>query len=204
VADDAAAGGRRPGKRERLVAAAGELFYRQGVERTTLADIAQAAGVPLGTVYYHFKAKDEIVATVIESRARDLQAALEVVDHSQHAPAGRLKAFVQMPAGHRQAIAEHGCPYGTLCTDVGKHLGGPDPVAAALMRIPVDWAERQLRSMGRDDAHDLAVDYIASYQGATLLAGAFGDAELMRRQCERIQDWIDSLEPGHRASPAPA
>ena len=41
-------------KRERLMAAACRLFYEQGVERTTLADIAAAADVPLGNVYYYF------------------------------------------------------------------------------------------------------------------------------------------------------
>ena len=40
---EVAAADLRRGKRERLVAAARELLYRQGVEKTTLADIAQAA-----------------------------------------------------------------------------------------------------------------------------------------------------------------
>jgi TetR/AcrR family transcriptional regulator, transcriptional repressor for nem operon len=31
----------------------------KGVERTTLADVAQAADVPVGNVYYYFKTKDE-------------------------------------------------------------------------------------------------------------------------------------------------
>ena len=41
----------RPGKRERLVAAATKLLHQQGIERTTLADIANAADVPAGNVY---------------------------------------------------------------------------------------------------------------------------------------------------------
>jgi AcrR family transcriptional regulator len=36
----------------------------QGVERTTIADIAPAADVPLGNVYYYFKMKDDIVDAV--------------------------------------------------------------------------------------------------------------------------------------------
>ena len=43
------------GKRARLVAAACQVLHEQGVERTTLADIALAAGVPVGNVYYYFK-----------------------------------------------------------------------------------------------------------------------------------------------------
>ena len=62
---DEAAPAARPGKRERLIAAAVELVYRQGVARTTLADIAQAADVPVGNVYYYFKTKDDIIAAVV-------------------------------------------------------------------------------------------------------------------------------------------
>jgi TetR/AcrR family transcriptional regulator, transcriptional repressor for nem operon len=40
----------RPGKRDRLIAGARETIYRQGVEATTIADIAEASDVPLGNV----------------------------------------------------------------------------------------------------------------------------------------------------------
>jgi AcrR family transcriptional regulator len=56
-----------------LVAAAGELVYRQGVERTTVADIAQAADVRVGNLY--FKTKDDIVAAVMQARVDQLEAA---------------------------------------------------------------------------------------------------------------------------------
>ena len=39
------------------MSAARELVHRQGVARTTLADIAQAADVPVGNVYYYFRQK---------------------------------------------------------------------------------------------------------------------------------------------------
>jgi AcrR family transcriptional regulator len=46
--DPAGGQGRGQGKRQRLVDAACQVFYANGVERTTLADVAAAAGVPLG------------------------------------------------------------------------------------------------------------------------------------------------------------
>jgi TetR/AcrR family transcriptional regulator, transcriptional repressor for nem operon len=58
---------RRPGKRDRLIAAAARLLHEQGVERTTLAEIAQLAEVPAGNVYYYFKTKDEVIAAVVEA-----------------------------------------------------------------------------------------------------------------------------------------
>ncbi len=47
---------KRPAKRDRLIDAASQLFYEQGVERTTIADIGEpAADVPLGNVHYYFQ-----------------------------------------------------------------------------------------------------------------------------------------------------
>ena len=54
-----------PGKRERLVAGAREVMHRQGVENTTIADVAGAADVPVGNVYYYFKTKDELIDAAI-------------------------------------------------------------------------------------------------------------------------------------------
>jgi AcrR family transcriptional regulator len=56
-------------KRQRLVSGACEVIHQQGVEKTTIADIAQAAEVPVGNVYYYFKTKDELVEAAIESHA---------------------------------------------------------------------------------------------------------------------------------------
>ena len=47
-----------------------QLLHQQGIERTTLADIAKAADVPPGNVYYYFKTKDEVIAAVIEAHAQ--------------------------------------------------------------------------------------------------------------------------------------
>src|SRR5690348_11217570 len=91
VAADAQA---RPlGKRERLVAAACQRIYEAGAEKTTLADIAAAAGVPLGNVYYYFKTKDAIVQAVIEAHLREVGAILAGIEAAHAAPRDRLKAL---------------------------------------------------------------------------------------------------------------
>src|SRR6516165_4339995 len=84
---------RRPGKRERLIAAAIELLHHQGVERTTLAEIAKAADVPAGNVYYYFKTKDEVIAAVIEAHAQEIKTTLSSIDARHRSPKSRLKAL---------------------------------------------------------------------------------------------------------------
>src|SRR3954471_5246464 len=99
----------RPGKRERLVSAAQELVYRQGVARTTLADIATAADVLVGNMYYYFKTKDDIIAAVVHTHARQLTAALTALEQRHRSPKARLKALVRLLAERRESIAQYGC-----------------------------------------------------------------------------------------------
>ena len=183
----------RPSKRQRLVAAARELVYRQGVAGTTLADIAQAADVPVGNVYYYFKTKDDIIAAVVQTHGDRLESALAELERRHRSPKARLKALVGVLAGRAESIAQYGCRYGTLSSEVAKRADGSDPLAAPLVQIPLDWAEQQFRAMGRRDAHDLAVELVAAYQGSAVLTSAFGQPELMARQARRLRRWIEAL-----------
>jgi AcrR family transcriptional regulator len=184
----------RPGKRERLVAAAGELVYRQGVTRTTLADIAQAADVPVGNVYYYFKTKDDIVAAVVQAQRDRLESSLVELEHRHRSPRDRLKALGDLLVEQRDMVAQYGCPYGTLSSELAKRAEAPDPFAATLLRVQIDWAEQQFHAMGRDDAHDLAIELVASLQGGTVLTNALREPELMTRQAQRLERWIEALQ----------
>ena len=180
------------GKRERLVAGASEVIHRQGVERTTIADIARAADVPVGNVYYYFKTKDELVEAAIDSHLRDIHALLDSLERHR-TPQARLKALVRELTAQRELAARYGCPLGSLCSELDKRTDGLDRNCAEMLRLPIDWAEQQFRLIGRRDARDLAVALMASYQGIALLTNTFRDPELMTREARRLERWIDSL-----------
>ena len=184
---------RRPGKRQRLIAAASQLLHQQGAEKTTLADIAQAADVPVGNVYYYFKTKDDIIAAVIEAHVQEARTALAAIDGSHRSPKSRLKALVEEYARQSEVIALYGCPHGSLCSELDKRPGRPDFALADLMRVPVEWAQEQFRALGRDDAHDLAVSLIAAYEGSALLANTFRDPDILTREARRLSRWIDTF-----------
>jgi TetR/AcrR family transcriptional regulator, transcriptional repressor for nem operon len=193
---DVVAAARGQGKRERLIAAAAQLVYQQGVEKTTIADIAQAADVPVGNVYYYFKTKDEIIGAVIETHVRSIQAQIAELERAHRTPKARLKALVGLLTGQSDMIAELGCPHGTLCSELDKRPARPgDRAVAQLLRVPIEWTEHQFTAMGREDARDLAVRLIAAYEGMALLASTFRDPSLLASEGRRLGQWIDSLEP---------
>lgn len=188
--------GRRPspagGKRERLIDGARQALHAQGVESTTLADVANIADVPVGNVYYYFRTKDDLVQAVIAAHADEIKARLAALEHHR-TPKARLKAFVRMLIEQRELAARYGCPQGSLCSELDKRDDELSRSCAQLISLPIDWAEQQLHAMGRRDARELAVALIASYQGVALLTNTFREPELMAREGRRLERWIDSL-----------
>ena len=63
--------------RERLLDAAEQEFRRQGVSRTSLAEVAQAAGVTRGAVYWHFRDKAELFRAMCDRATLPLDALFE-------------------------------------------------------------------------------------------------------------------------------
>ncbi|MCU1427711.1 MAG: TetR family transcriptional regulator [Actinomycetia bacterium] len=63
--------------RERLVAAAIEVFRRDGYERARVQDIAREAGLTTGAIYANYRGKAELLAEAIGERTeRELEALL--------------------------------------------------------------------------------------------------------------------------------
>ncbi|MFC4910554.1 TetR/AcrR family transcriptional regulator [Actinomadura gamaensis] len=180
-------------KRRRLTAAAAEVVHHQGAERTTIADIAKAADVPVGNVYYYFKTKDDLVQAALSEHAGHLTALIARLDELPD-PRRRLKAMVEGWVGQRDTAARYGCPTGSLASELGKRdddaLGTE---AGRVIRLLLAWAERQFRELGLDDPDDLALSFVGAYQGMSLLANALRDPEIMTRQGAVLNRWIDSL-----------
>lgn len=185
-------GQRGQGKRERLVEAAKRMLYEQGVERTTLADVASAADVPPGNVYYYFKTKDDLVEAAIQAHGEDVRATLRELE-AHRTPKARLRALVRMLTEQSDLVARSGCPQGSLCSELDKRADRLSQACAELMRLPVEWAEGQFREMGRRDASELAVALIGSYQGVALLTNTFREPALMAREGRRLERWVDGL-----------
>jgi TetR/AcrR family transcriptional regulator, transcriptional repressor for nem operon len=186
------------GKRERLIAAARQMLYEHGAEKTTLAEIAAAAGVPLGNVYYYFRTKDALVSAVLDALGETYDVMSARLDQ-QATPAARLKALIGAWVGHRDELASFGCPVGSLSSELDKRDDALRAQAAAVMAKLIDWAEAQFRAMGRDDARELAVALVAAYQGIAVVANTLRDPALVSSEGARLERWVDALAAGAAA-----
>lgn len=111
--------------RQRLFDAAMELIGQRGAEAVTVDEIAAAAGVAKGTVYYNFGSKNELVAQLLQHGMGVLMAAL--------APAG--PASRAEPA---QRTAHDAGPSPCACTspECGAGTGAaPEPAEDAFREV---------------------------------------------------------------------
>ena len=71
---------RRPGDRPReILEAALRVFSAQGYAATRLEEVAAAAGVTKGTIYYYFASKEDLLIRLVASRDREVFADLEAL-----------------------------------------------------------------------------------------------------------------------------
>ncbi|WP_406168549.1 TetR/AcrR family transcriptional regulator [Streptomyces sp. NBC_00996] len=181
------------GKRRQLTAAAARVLHEQGVERTTIADIARAAEVPAGNVYYYFKTKDELVEAALSEHASHLETLTGRLDQLAD-PRERLKGLVDAWVSQRDTAARYGCPTGTLAAELDKRAeGGLDLTAGRVIRLLLEWVEAQYRRIGVADPEGHALALVGAYQGMSLLSNALRDPEIMAREGARLTRELDSL-----------
>lgn len=81
--------------RERLLDVAHQLFASNGVERTTMNDIATASDKGRRTIYTYFKNKKEIYEAVIERESEAIVMKLRDVVTSDLDPEAKLRRFLE-------------------------------------------------------------------------------------------------------------
>jgi TetR/AcrR family transcriptional regulator, transcriptional repressor for nem operon len=189
--------------RRQIIEAADRLFYERGFEATSFADIAMEVKLSRGNFYYHFKTKDKILRAVIARRLANAQAMLDAWEEDIGAPAERIRRFIHILIMNRAKIMAHGCPVGTLSSELAKldHLAKDD--AVKLFDLFRAWLARQFAALGRKaDADALALHILMRSQGVATLAAAFHDEDFIRREVEAMNAWLEAQRAGE-AHPQP-
>lgn len=181
-------------KRERLLGAARRLIHERGFNQTSLADIATAAEVPLGNVYYYFKTKQALASAVISRQAQDfaqLEQDLAKIGDAR----SRIEGFLSMLLVNSAAIAAYGCPIGSLCTELNKTSSGISNQAEDLLQHQLDWLSEQFVALGKgEEAGELATQMLVQLQGASVLAHAFHDQTLLAQQIAHLRNWLNGQQ----------
>lgn len=82
-------------QRELIISAAKKLFSRYGLEKTTMEDIAKAAGKGKSSLYYYFKSKEEVYAEVIRQEITGIKTIIRQAIEKEDDPYNKFTRFVE-------------------------------------------------------------------------------------------------------------
>ena len=155
--------------RERLLDAAGELFYRDGVNIGVDA-LCKAAGVSKKSMYQLFRSKDELIAESLASRGPAYQAMLQPGAEDERSPRERILTVFER---QDEMVVEGnylGCPLVSTAVELKNPEHPGSVVARHFKQQLTDFFHRELVKAGAEDPSTLAVQLTMIFDGAAARA----------------------------------
>lgn len=151
--------------RERLLAAADELFYRHGIASTGVDAVVSRANVAIGSLYNNFDGKDGLVAAYLEDRDRRWRDQWEAaIAEQQDATERVLAIFAAMEQWNRDLTHNRGCAH----TGAALQLDAASPGAAVAAEHKRHIRQRLHELVAATDVPDpdhVARDIMLVYEG---------------------------------------
>jgi AcrR family transcriptional regulator len=185
-----------PPPRERILTAAREMFYRQGIHAVGVDAIAEAAGTNKMTLYRHFASKDLLIAACLTELMEDFEAAWDAIA-AAHAgdPKGQLLAWLRHVCDFKEHEAERGCGLANAAVEL------PDKDHPARRVV------REAKSRGRErliglcgacnllDPEGLADEILLLWEGARVTAQSVGSDGLSARLAGMLEALVADHTP---------
>jgi AcrR family transcriptional regulator len=159
----------KPSARERLLAAADELFYHEGVQSVGVDRVVQKAGVAKASLYSLFGSKEELVQAYLDARHDDSRKQVERTLTRFRTPRERLLGVFDAQGQIFTEPGFNGCAHMTASAEA--RPGGPIESANDRFR---QWVRTLFTDLAREagvaDAEDLARQLQLLYDGAGISA----------------------------------
>lgn len=162
--------------RDRLLRAADELFYLDGILATSVDAVVARAGVAVASLYNLFRNKDGLVVAYLEDRDRRWREVWEAEIGRHRDPVNRLLAvFDALPAWARVEEMTRGCAH----TAAAAQLGADGHPALTVIAVHKEHIRKRLTDLAREAGQlrpeMAAADLVIVYEGVlscSLLGGS--------------------------------
>ena len=184
--------------RQRIVDAAADLIFEQGVAHTTIEDVRAAADVSSSQLYHYFDDKPALVRAVIDHQADTIVGGQQTFDLSS---LDGLRAWRDWVIEHQRELnCSGGCPIGSL----GSELAETDPEARAQVsdgfkrwEAAIQSGLREMHARGRltpdADPDTLALALLAALQGGLLLTQIQRDTKPLEAALDAMLELVARL-----------
>jgi len=161
-------GGR--GARQRILDAAAELFYRDGINATGVERLAAESSVSKRTLYQHFPSKTAVVEEYLRSTEDRVATLLQGADQT---PRERLLAVFEAPMARGGSL--RGCPFHNAAVEAAGVMPGVQEIVRTSKRSFIDGLTELAKQAGAADPQLLGNELGVLYEGAAALATSLDD-----------------------------
>jgi AcrR family transcriptional regulator len=159
-----------PTPRQRLLDAAGDLFYQQGVTAVGVDLISKAAGVSKRTLYQQFGSKDQLVAQTLDAEGPAILGAYMPAAGGDAPPRQQILAVFGALQGWTASATFRGCPFVNTATELADPSHPARRVARDYkLRLRGYFAQQAERGHA-DDPQRLADQLLVIFDGAIVQA----------------------------------
>jgi len=165
----------QPPPRERILAVARELFYRDGIRAVGVEAIAAAAGTNKMTLYRHFASKDELVAAYLKELASQGEALWDAakVRHPGNAEA-QLRYLLRRVSQFADECSGRGCALANAAVELAERKHPARKVVEAHKRRQCERLVALVREAGYADPERLAEELFLLVEGARVSLQSVG------------------------------
>lgn len=162
-------GGR--GARTRILNAAAELFYFEGINATGVGRIASKASVSKRTLYQHFPSKIALVEEYLRQLRQEAGEANGTP--AETSARGQLLALFDISDG--VDVRMRGCPFHNAAVEASGAMPGVEQIVHLHKRAYVDGLTQLAREAGVADPEMLGNQIALLYEGASALSTSLND-----------------------------
>jgi AcrR family transcriptional regulator len=164
-----------PTPRQRLIDAAADLFYRQGIGTVGVDLVSKAAGVSKRTLYQEFGSKDQLIAQSLDAKGPEIIGIYLPAEDSGAPPRQEILAVFGRLSRWTASEPYRGCPFVNTATELADPRHPARTVARDYKLRIRGFFERQAARGLAEDPKRLASQLTAFFDGAVVQA-AMGDA----------------------------
>jgi AcrR family transcriptional regulator len=163
-------GGR--GARQRILDAAAELFYREGINATGVERLAAESSVSKRTLYQHFPSKTAVVEEYLRSIEQRVTDSV-LPGAKDQTPREQLLAVFEAPTGRGGPL--RGCPFHNAAVEAAGAMPGVQEIVRASKRSFIDGLTELAKQAGAANPQLLGNELGVLYEGAAALATSLDD-----------------------------
>ena len=187
--------------RQSIIIKSAPLFNKKGVAGTALSDILKVTKLAKGSLYVHFKDKEELSHVVVDYHLTKLADVVEKAVSAQSSFRGKLFAYLDTFFDPLHPPLEGGCPM----LNFGMEADDTDQVIRQKVKALIDVAKLQIADLVRGGVRsgefkdevspgEFAVKMFAMIEGGIMMSRIAGDNSTMKMIIRMLKKEIEQMK----------